>query len=63
VWDLSPGGRKAKNIRDFEAVVTRWNRANAYAQKEQKSSSNVVINGLYVAGKTWINSGTAVAGN
>jgi len=51
VWDLNPGGHKYKDIRDFQAVVTRWTRAHAYANKEQKSSSHDIIDGLFVAGK------------
>jgi hypothetical protein len=51
VWDLNPGGHKHKDIRDFQALVTRWNRAHACANKEQKRSSHDITNGLFVAGK------------
>ena len=51
VWDLNPGGRKYKDIREFQAVVTSWSRAHAYANKKQKSSSHDITNGLFVAEK------------
>lgn len=50
MWDLNAGGHKSKDIRDFQAVVTRWDRAHAYANKERKNSSHDNINGLFVAG-------------
>jgi hypothetical protein len=51
MWDLNPGGHNSKDIRHFQVVVTRWNRAHAYANKEQKSSSHDIINGLFVVEK------------